>query len=236
MKGPWEDPRVAEGLNRQFEARRQALDDGAAHIGWKVGFGAPAAREKMDIGAPLMGYLTDRTVLASGATVVTGEWSGGVVEFEVAAYMATDLGAGATHEQARAAVGALGPSIELADIDLPLEADRVADIVGGNIFHAGVIFGGRDTGRAGIDLSGLTARILVDGIEAALVTELEELTGPYPEVVATVANTLAANGERLRAGDLIITGSVVPPIRLDSGSELSFHLASFDPITVRIEA
>lgn len=236
MKGPWEDPRVAEGLSRQFDARRQALAEGAAHVGWKVGFGAPAAREKMDIGAPLMGYLTDRTVLASGASVVTAGWSGGVVEFEVVAYMATDLGSGATHEQASAAVGALGPSIELADIDLPLEADRVADIVGGNIFHAGVVFGDRDPQRAGIDLAGLTARILVDGIEVAFVTELEEQTGPYPEVVATVANTLAANGELLRAGDLIITGSVVPPIRLDSGSEFSFHLASFDPITVRIEA
>lgn len=236
MKGPWEDQRVAEGLTHQLDARRQALAEGAAHIGWKVGFGAPAAREKMDIGAPLMGHLTDRTLLASGATVATREWSGGVVEFEVAAYMATDLGAGATHEQARAAVGALGPSIELADIDLPLEADRVPDIVGGNIFHVGVILGDRHPQRAGIDLSGLTARILVDGVEAAFVTELEALTGPYPEVVATVANTLAASGELLRAGDLIITGSVVPPIRLDSGSEFTFDLASFDPITVRVDA
>lgn len=236
MTPPWEDPRVAEGLARQLRARLAALDDGATSIGWKVGFGAPASKDLMQITAPLTGYLTDRTLLPTGVSVPAGGWSGGVVEFEVAVYLGADLGSGTSPEQARAAVGSIGPAIELADIDLPLEPERVGDIVAGNIFHQGLVLGEPDSERAGIDTSGLTARILTDGVEVASVTELEVLTGPYPEVVATVAGTLAAHGEVLRAGDVLITGSVIPPLRLVPGSEYTFALGSFDSISVRVEA
>jgi len=231
---PWEDPRVVAGLTRQFRARSQALSGGASGIGWKVGFGAPASLQLMGITAPLLGYLTDRTVLASGAKVSVARWARGVVEFEVAAYMGSDLVAGATVEQARRAVASLGPAIELADIHLPVGPEAVADIVASNIFHQGVVFGETDPGRSGIDISGLTARILVDGVEFAITRDLEALTGPYPEVVATVAGTLAANGEMLRAGDVIITGSVIPPVPIGEGSEFTFVLEPFSPISVRV--
>ncbi len=236
MSRPWEDARVVAGLARQFEARAAELAEGATAIGWKVGFGAPTARETMGTTAPLIGYLTDRTWLPSGAAVSSQGWTGGVVEFEIAVYMGADVGPGASIAEARAAVAALGPAIELADIDLPVEASRVADILAGNIFHAGVVLGENDPGRAGIDTTGLVAGILVDGVETAAVTDLQELTGPYPEVVATVAGTLAANGERLRAGDSIITGSVIPPVPIDSGSRFTFSLTGFDPIEVQIGA
>ena len=38
-----EDPRVARGMERQLELRRRMLDEGARSIGWKLGLGTPAA-------------------------------------------------------------------------------------------------------------------------------------------------------------------------------------------------
>jgi 2-keto-4-pentenoate hydratase len=52
--------------------------------------------------------------------------------------------------------------------------------------------------------------------------------------VATVANTLASIGKTLRAGDVIITGSVTPPISVGEGSDFTFHLEPFAPISVEI--
>lgn len=236
MARPWEDPRVVDGLAHQFRARRAALDSGAEPIGWKVGFGAPAAREMMQIDAPLLGYLTDRSVLPSGATVSPAGWQRGIVEFEVAAYLGADLGGGATADDARKAVAALGPSIELANIDLPIGAEHVSDILAGNIFHEAVILGDPDPARAGIDLAGMTACILVDGDEWSRVTDLQALTGAYPDIVATVADTLAANGEVLREGDVIITGSVIPPIPVGEGTEFTLCLDPFEPISVVVDS
>ncbi|MGA7272854.1 MAG: hypothetical protein WB239_17415, partial [Acidimicrobiia bacterium] len=134
MTAPWEDPRVVAGLDAQLQVRRRMLDGGAGHVGWKVGFGAPSALELMQITAPLVGYLTDATVLDSGTEVDTSGWERGVVEFEVAVYLGEDLGTVTSADDARAAVSAVGPAIELANIDLPLEASSVTEIVAGNIF------------------------------------------------------------------------------------------------------
>jgi 2-keto-4-pentenoate hydratase len=234
MTEPWEDPRVQEGLARQAEDLDRRVRGGASHIGWKVGFGAPASLELMQITAPLMGFLTRSAVLESGASVEVSGWTRGVVEFELAVYLGEDLDGETTPDRARAAVAAVGPSIELADIDLAVGPEHVADIVAGNIFHAGVVFGERDPTRAGLDIDGLEARILIDGVERHRTTDLQAITGPYPKIVATVANTLASIGKTLRAGDVIITGSVTPPISVGEGSDFTFHLEPFAPISVEI--
>ena len=234
MSAPWDDIRVRAGLARQLATRKRMLDEGATGVGWKVGFGAPSALELMRITAPLLGFVTDATILESGVWVDTAGWDRGVVEFEVAVYLGSDLGPGASDDEARAAISAVGSAIELANIDLPLEAASVEEIVAGDIFHRGVIFGKPDEGRAGLDITGLVARVLIDGEERATTSDLQAITGAYPRIVTTVADTLAANGERLRAGDAIITGSVIPPIRATEGIEFTFILDPFRPISVRV--
>lgn len=201
-------------------------------MGWKVGFGAPSALELMQLTAPLLGYLTDATVFESGAGFETQEWTRGVVEFEVAVWMGTDLGGGASDAEAAAAVAAVGSAIEVADVNLPIGPGRVSDIMAGDIFHRGVVFGQRDTRRAGLDISGMTARIAIDGAELEPVTELEAITGPYPWIVSTVASTLESAGERLRAGDVIITGSVIPPVSVTDGHDFTFSLDPFASISI----
>lgn len=232
MSSPWDDSRIAAGLSRQLVSRASMLETGAVSIGWKVGFGAPAALELMEITAPLLGFLTNATVRESGSRVDTGNWERGIVEFEVAVYLGEDLGPGASTDRARAAISAVGPAIELANIDLPIEAAGVEKIMAGDIFHQAVIFGPPHRDRAGLDITGLTARIIIDGRERASTADLEAITGAYPWIVTTVADTLAAHGERLRASDVIITGSVIPPIPVTEGTDFVFALDPFDPISV----
>lgn len=234
MNEPWKDPRVAAGFARQLAARREMLDSGASPVGWKVGFGAPAGLQLMQITAPLLGFMTDATVFGSDAKVDTANWERGIVEFEVAVYLGEDLGPGTSPETARAAIAAVGPAIELANIDLPLEAAGVEEIMAGDLFHKAVILGERDTRRAGLDITGVVANIVIDGRLHASTGELEAITGPYPWIVTTVADTLAAHGEQLRAGDVIITGSVIPPVPVGGGDEFTFALEPFDPISVRV--
>ena len=235
MKPPWEDERVRAGLARQMALRRQVLADGTKSIGWKVGFGAPAALELMQITAPLLGFLTEATVAESGAVIDPAGYQRGVVEFELAVYLGHDLGRGASDDEARAAITAIGPAIEVANIDLPLGPEQVEGIVAGDIFHTATVFGEPDPSRAGLDTSGLLARVLVDGREVASTGDLEAITGSYPSIVRTVANTLAANELSLKAGDVVITGSVIPPIDSTLGKEFTFALDPFNPISIRID-
>ena len=58
----------------------------------------------------------------------------------------------------------------------------------------------------------MTGRVFRRGAEAARTANPQAATGELVDIVRHVADVLAAFGERLRAGEIIITGSIVPPL------------------------
>lgn len=218
-----DDARVKRGLRTQLAARQKLLASGARAIGWKIGFGAPAAMAKLGITAPLTGFMMDRNLVASGATVSLAGWSKALAEMEIAVHMGRDLGAGASRSVVVNSIAALGPAIELADLDAPPNDPEA--ILSSNIYHRHVILGPRDDRRAGAILDDWSGRVSRNGNEEAHVADLEANTGSLLDLVTHVAATLSAEGERLRAGDVVICGSVIPPIELgDRDREVAFSL------------
>jgi 2-keto-4-pentenoate hydratase len=226
MATPLDDERIARGMATQFTLKKERVAAGEAPIGWKAGFGAPAVLEKLKLDACLVGFMHDKNKLDSGATVSLAGWSKPAAEPEIAIYLGKDVPAGADAETARAAIAAIGPAIELVDLKPPL--NDVEAILSGNIFHRHVIFGPKDASRAGGDTGGLSGHIVRNGENFADTNEVEALTGPLVPIVQRVANTVAPLGETLKAGQVIIAGSIVPAIFLNSDDkELSYTL---DPI------
>ncbi|MEX2624694.1 MAG: fumarylacetoacetate hydrolase family protein [Acidimicrobiia bacterium] len=226
------DPRIATGMRQQFEWRRRLIADGARSIGWKLGFGAQVAMERLSLEAPLVGFLTDATVRPSGSTVTISDWIRPVVEPELAIYMDADLTDGSDADATRQAIGAVGPAIELADI--VFEPENVEEILAVNIFHRAVILGQPDYTRAEARLFGLTAEVTVDGVPTASTSELVRLTGQIVPIIGSLADLLLRSGEVLRAGDLVITGSVVPALAAVAPTEISYRLAPLEPIRVSL--
>jgi 2-keto-4-pentenoate hydratase len=62
------------------------------------------------------------------------------------------------------------------------------------------------------------------------------MTGDLVDVVRHVADLLTVFGERLRAGELIITGSIVPPVWLAGKEEIRYRLDPVDTISIKLEA
>src|SRR5437868_1262792 len=209
MTNAWDDPRIARGMKKQLSLRRARVVGGEKPLGWKVGLGAPLAMERLRIKAPLVGFMMQKSLVPNGATVSLAGWHKPVAEPEVAVYMGKDLPGGADRAAAAAAIAALGPAIELADLNPP--PDDVEVTLAGNIFHRHVILGPPDPTRAGAKLDGLVGHVFRRGALAAKQENVEALIGEMIGIVQHVAGTLAAYGQRLRAGDVIITGSIVPP-------------------------
>jgi 2-keto-4-pentenoate hydratase len=215
----------------QRELLRVRTAAGEKCIGWKVGFGAPAAMARLALSAPLIGFLTDRALLGSGATIDTANWNKPVAEPEIAVHLKGDLPGDADRTTAAAAIAGIGPAIELADVDRA--PDEVEAILAGNIYQRNVILGRCDRGRAGGRLDGLLARIERNGTEVARTSDPQALTGELIDIVRHVADSLAACGERLRAGHIIITGSIVPPLWIEPGEEIVYSLDPVDMLSVR---
>lgn len=227
------DSRVLRGMEKLLEARQKRLDAGEKPVGWKVGFGAPASLKSLEIEMPLVGFLTDAVLQRTGSTLSLANWTKPAAEPEVAVYLREDLSVEIDRHTAQDVISAIGPAIEVADVNFPPQ--EVEDILAGNIYNRYVILGRSDTSRAGCNLDGLVGRVYRNGQESAIVTDLQALTGNFVDIVQHVANLLLAMGEMLRAGDVIITGSIVPPLWIESTEKVRYEFDPIDTLKVKLE-
>ncbi len=214
------DRRVESGMRAQLARRRELLASGRRHLGWKMGFGSAAAMERLGTRAPLVGFLTDASLLRSGAACSLAGWKRATLEPEIAAY----IGDGG-------AIAALGAAIELVDPDPDVR--DVEAILAGDIFHRHVLLGPRDAARAGGSAAGISVRVLRDGEEIAATSDPEALTGRVADVLRSASATLDAHGEQLRAGDVVILGSTVAPIPVESGQHVRVEIEPLGVLEVR---
>lgn len=234
MSAAWDDPRISCGMTEQLRRRRVLLNSGHKPLGWKLAFGGPTAMERLHINAPLVGFLTDRALVPSGSTLSLSGWTKPAAEPEITVFLGKDLPAGADRGTAQGAIAALGPAIEIADVDHP--SDDVEGTLACDIYQRHIILGRNDPARASGILDGLAARVLRNGAEFASITDpqsLQNLTGDLIDIVRHTANLLAAFGESLEAGQIIIAGSIIPPIWVEPGEEIVFNLAPIDTISAR---
>lgn len=232
MNDMFNDPRIIRGMEKQLKLRQDRLNSGEKSIGWKVGFGAPASLEHLQLEAPLVGFLTDKTVLQSNADVSLASYVKPAIEPEIAVYMSSDLSEATDRVATRKAIASLGPAIELADVCFPPE--KVEAILAGNIYNRHVILGQTDPKRAGGILDGLTSRVTRNGHVMPIPTDLQTLTGNIVDITTHVAGLLSFFGEMLRAGDVIITGSIIPPLWGDHGDEIIYQLEPIDTISIKL--
>jgi 2-keto-4-pentenoate hydratase len=233
MNNAWDDPRIASGMKQQLRHRRELLSSGEKALGWKLAFGGPAAMERLRINAPLVGFLLQSAVLPSDSTISLRGWKKPAVEPELAVYLGKDLPAGADRKTAMEAIAGLGAAIEVADVDYP--SDDVERTLARNIYQRHVVLGRCEQKHAGGTLAGLRARVLRNRAEIADTTNFEALTGELIDIVRHVANVLEVLGEKLEAGQIIIAGSIIPPMWVEPGEDIVFHLAPLDGISLAFD-
>jgi 2-keto-4-pentenoate hydratase len=234
MTAAWDDPRISRGMAAQFERRRELLNAGHKPLGWKLAFGGPAALQRLHTNAPLVGFLLQSAFVPPGSSISIADWKKPAAEPEIAVHLGKDLPAGADRDTAKAAIAGLGPAIELADVDHP--SDDVEGTLARNIYQRHIIVGRNEVKRAGGILDGLTGHVFRNGFEIANISgpqALQELTGELLDIVRHVANLLAIFGEALQAGQIIIAGSIIPPLWVAPGEEIVFNLAPVDTVSIR---
>jgi 2-keto-4-pentenoate hydratase len=230
LQKAWEDPRIKSGMQQQLRWRSELLAAGKKPLGWKLAFGGPAALERLRTNAPLVGFLMADAVVETGSTISFAGWKKPAAEPELTVYLGKDLPPGADRKSAMDAIAGLGAAIEIADVDHP--SDDVEGTLARNIYQRHVILGGCDATHAGGALPGLNARVFRNGAEMASTSEFEALTGELITIVGHVANLLAQFGEMLRGGEIIIAGSITPPIWVAPGESIGFHLEPLAPISI----
>ena len=230
----WEDPRVREGLSSQLQERERRLAAGERAIGWKIAFGAPSAQASLELGGSITGFLTDRTLLESGANCAIGAWVKPALEAELAIHLGADVPADADRRAAQAAIRGLGAAIELVDFYAP--PTDLAAVIAADIFHRAVLLGDVDDTRRGADASGVAVRALRGEQEVGREQDPVGVVGDLLDTTIHVARLLDAFGVGLKAGEVIIAGSAIPVVALAPGERIRCEFGPLGVLEVELTA
>ncbi len=212
-----ENPAIETGMRVQLQEWHRRLQQGEKRLGWKVGLNDPEVQRAMGINAPLVGFMTSRTLIEAGGVYRIGAGVQAMVEVEVCAEIAVDVAPGTSPEQASAAIATLAPALEIVDFARP--KGSVDTILGHDIFHEAVVIGAPVSPALRFAPERLEPQLIQNGAAARSV-EPAYLPASYGHMIAVVAARLGDAGERLRRGDRVICGSFVKPLPVSAGDQV----------------
>jgi 2-keto-4-pentenoate hydratase len=214
---------------------RLMIPSEGAPAGYKIGLTSVRMREMCGLDAPVAGVILGRRVHRGAARVAARDFVRLGVESELCLVMAQDLPPGPsrfTLEEVARAVGGAAAAFELVD-------DREADyggldacsLIADNSWNAGIVLGEIAPLRAdsaSIEIGALEGTLRIDGQLADKGSSADALTHPFA-VVQWLADHLSSQQRYLRAGDLVMTGSVVTTRFAKTGEHYRFELTGLPP-------
>jgi 2-keto-4-pentenoate hydratase len=193
-------------------------------VGWKVGATTAPMQKLLNVPGPCAGAMLASSQLASPARVKAGHYLKVGIECEVAVRLAKPLGAGATRKDAEAAIAALYPAIEIVDNRYgDFAAMGPATLIADDFFHAGFVLGAEVRDWSRLDLESAVGITRADGVEVQRGKGSDVLGHPFESLV-WLANHLGSLGERLEAGQVVMTGSLPLPHWASAGQRLQISI------------
>ena len=212
------------------------LTAGRRVIGHKIGLTSKAMQNALGIDQPDSGFLLDDMLFSDGGVVPTARFIGLRVEAEIAFVMKTDLaGPNCSIFDVLRATEYLVPALELLDTRYHRKdpvtgaARTVFDTISDNASNAGIILGGRPFRPDDQDLRWVGAICSKNG--AVEETGLAAGVLNHPALgVAWLANRMAENGDVLRAGQVVLSGSFIRPIEVGAGDTINADYGPFGTV------
>ena len=103
------------GMQAQLAQWQRRLDADEQRIGWKMGYMDVAARTRLGLPHPMVGFLTSGRSIPDGGTYTAPAGAKLLAEAEVAVLLGRDIPSGTTPELALASITALAPAIGLVE-------------------------------------------------------------------------------------------------------------------------
>lgn len=196
---------VALAYRVQAENTRRA---GGRVVGRKIGLTSRAVQAQLGVDQPDFGTLRADMCVGDDEEIPWGSLIQPKAEAEIAFVLGRDLPSpGITFAEATRAVEFALPSIEVVDSRIAGWDIRIVDTIADNASSSFVVLGGAPRKLADFDPR-LCGMVLERRGEPVSVGAGAACLGHPVNALVWLANTLAALGEPLAAGDLVLTGAL----------------------------
>lgn len=191
--------------------------------GWKVALTTPVMQEMVGIDRPCEGAIFADRIHEGSAEVRGADFRTLGVESEIAMRLDRDLdAAGAPYDRDKvaAAVGACMAGIEIVDLrDVIYDQLNAPLLIADNSMNQGCVIGPAVEGWRALDLGAAAGRMVINGKMVGEGHGRDALGHPLL-ALAWLANNLIERGRYLRAGEVVMTGSIVATKLMVAGDEM----------------
>ncbi|WP_052868489.1 2-keto-4-pentenoate hydratase [Streptomyces niger] len=209
---------------------RREVAAGGRIVGRKTGLTSPAVQAQLGVDRPDFGALFAGAAVPEGTPVVAGRLLQPKVEAEVALVLAEDL----PHRDCtiadvlRATDFALA-ALEIVDSRVAGWDISIVDTIADNASSGLFVLGSAPVPVTRLDLRGIRMTLTRNGAQASAGTGADCLGSPL-NAAAWLASSLAAAGDPLRAGDLVLTGALGPMVAAAPGDLFEAHLSGLGSV------
>ena len=224
----------AYAVQRRFVALMSAT--AGATAGYKIGLTSARMQKMCGIDQPVAGVVLASRVMKTGIVLQAGRYHHVGLEFEVGVRLGRDLPrdeAPFTRERVAQAVGGVCAAVEVVD-------DRHADystlealsLIADNSWNAGAVLGAFS--GSWDNLEAATGIVKLNGQEIDRGYGRDVLGHPFVPLT-WLANHLAEAGGALRAGDVVLTGSLIPTRFPKESGAFRYDLAGIGAVDITVE-
>ncbi len=225
---------IADAYAMQMVNVKRRVSKGSRVVGKKIGLTSKAMQELLNVNEPDYGHLFDDMEFFPGEEIPISRLIQPKVEMEIAFVLKKDLsGPGISHVDVLRATEAVLASIEVIDNRYRdwkhlTVRDTISDNAGAGLY----VLGTELTPVSNIDLGTLGAVLEKNGEVVATAAGAAVLGHPAVSV-AWLANKLGQHGVSLKAGEIILSGSLTTALPAAAGDVFVAKFAGLGSVLTR---
>ena len=212
---------MAEAYECQQIYQAMAIADGDSPIGYKVGCTSAAIRKQFGFNEPIYGRLMQSGLVEQDELLKANDYYSLAIEPEFVIRIGRDLSdKDASDSNLLDSIECVQPGIELHHYVYQYPKPTRQELICSNGIHAGQVIGNKKVAAHAIhwELEGVAVH--VNGALVASGVAADIMNGPLNSLRFLIGH-LAARGEVLRAGELVIPGSATALIPIKSGDTVT---------------
>ncbi|WP_136709018.1 fumarylacetoacetate hydrolase family protein [Agromyces sp. H66] len=209
---PYVSPRLpdhdldsAYAISEEFASLRER-ELGVRRVGRKVGLTNPLVQQRVGVFEPDYGIIHDDMVFESGVVLPASKYNRLLIEAEVAFVLKSDI-LESTLENVAAAIDYVTPAFEIVDFRYDGSVGQIVDTIADNAGCSGLVLGEEQHPYGSVDLTQVEMVITAGDTEITRGVGSNVLGDPI-NAVQWLAETAIRTGHPLRAGEVLLSGSI----------------------------
>jgi 2-keto-4-pentenoate hydratase len=215
---------IAEAYNVQDLVAEMRIDRGEVVVGFKIGCTSNAIRSQFGLQEPIYGRLFDPHVQKQGIAINWKDYVNCAIEPEMVITIGSDLcGVGISDDQILDAIESVSPGIEIHNFRFWFTPPTSQELICSGGIHAGLIVGSVGVSPRELSFKSEIFSVFKDGKRITKAPASEVMGGPIHSL-RWLVDCLTKKGAYLKKGSLVIPGSPVELVSIDSDTELKIEI------------